>query len=63
MASDVSEVKDDQEEISFVDTKTTKPQILEILMDVQSSTRFVDITSNILIQLGFPHNIATATKG
>ena len=63
MASNASEVKDHQEEISFVDTKTTKPQILEILMDVQSSTRFVDITSNILIQLGFPHNVATDTKG
>ena len=63
MTYDTSEAKDHQEEILFLDTKTTKPQILEILMDVPSSTRFVDLTSNILIQLGFPHNIATATKG
>ena len=63
MTSDASEMKDHQEEIPSVDTKQTKPEILEILMDLQSSTRFVDITANILMQLGFPHNVAENTKG
>ena len=57
-------MKDGEENLSSTETKDTNPEeVLEILMDVPSSSHFVDITTNILTQLGIPHNLDATTKG
>lgn len=61
---DITKMKNDDANISSPDAKDTNPdEVFEILMDVPSSSHFVDITTNILTQLGVSHNIEATTKG
>ena len=57
-------MRHDEDTLSTNDTKETKAdEVLEILMDVPSSTNFVDIASNILNQLGITDNSEAAKTG
>ena len=44
-------------------TKNASSQLLEVLMNVKSTTHFVYLTSNILNQLGFPNERHMSAKG
>ena len=56
-------MNDHPDDTSPFDSKKPKPQVLEILMDVKSTTSFVDIASDILIQLGIPSQDTSQAKG
>ena len=62
---DATKIRPDEDNVSSNDTKEikTEEEVLEILMDVPSSTNFVDITSNILTQLGIMDNSESIEKG
>ena len=44
-------------------TKNASSQLLEVLMNVKSTTHFVYLTSDILNQLGFPNERHMSAKG
>ena len=61
---EATKMRHDEDTLSTNDTKETKAdEVLEILMDVPSSTNFVDIASNILSQLGIFDSSEAAQKG
>ena len=61
---EATKMRHDEDTLSTNDTKETKAdEVLEILMDVPSSTNFVDIASNILNQLGITDNSEAAKTG
>ena len=61
---EATKMRHDEDTFSTNDTKETKAdEVLEILMDVPSSTNFVDIASNILSQLGIKDNSEAAQTG
>ena len=61
---DAKKIRHEEDNLSSNRTKETKPEeVLEILMDVPSSSHFSDIVTNIVNQLGISDDLEEATKG
>ena len=61
---DAKKIRHEGDNLSSNDSKETKSEeILEILMDVPSSSHFSDIVTNIVNQLGISDDLEEPTKG